>query len=153
MSLFGFGAVTRMFAGLQSVERRADDLAEQTAADMEAAMKAELGTYQPGWKELAVDTQRQRAAAGFSPNDPLLRVGPGGEKLRDAITHWPGDTSGVWNAGVPAESDQAVIAEVQELGSLRGVPPRPFVRPVADQFGQEMGGKVVAVVDESVKGG
>lgn len=149
MSLFGFGAVSRMFSGLASVPERTDALAEETANEMAQAMKDELGTYQPGWKELAISTQLGRVREGYTPNDPLLRSGA----MQEAIHAWNEGDSNVWYAGIPADDPTAEYAEVQELGSLRGVPPRPWVGPIAQDYGQQMGGKVVAEVKDSIGNG
>lgn len=147
MALFGFSSVSRMFSGLATVPERADALAEDTANEMADAMKAELGTYQPGWKELAIATQLGRVAEGYTPNDPLLRSGA----MQEAIHAWTEGDSSVWYAGIPADDPTAEYALVQELGSLRGVPPRPFVAPIAQDYGQQMGGKVVAEARDAIE--
>lgn len=97
--------------------KHAAQLVEHTA-------KEEIGHYQPAvgpfdaWPELADETKAQRERMGFSPNDPLLRTG----ELRDSISH---QVHGL-EAAVGSTSD---IALYQELGTSRGIPPRPFLGP------------------------
>ena len=149
MALFGFSAVSRMFSGLAGVPERTDALAEETANEMADSMRNELGTYQPGWKGLAIATQTERARLGYTPNDPLLMSG----QMQRDIQAWNEGDPSVWFAGIPADAESAEYAAVQELGSLRGVPPRPFVQPIAQDYGQQMGGKVVAEVKDSIGNG
>jgi hypothetical protein len=99
--------------GLETVARRV----EETAKD-------EIGTYQPGvgpfqaWHELADATKKDRLAHGYTENDPLLRRGD----LRDSYEH----AVAGYEAIIGSKSN---IALWQELGTSRGIPPRPVLGP------------------------
>lgn len=90
---------------------------------LEKDAKGIIGEYQnenmgpfPAWKELADSTKEDRVNKGFTPNDPLLRTGD----LRDSIES---EADGL---SVTVGSDSK-IALYQEMGTRRGIPPRPFL--------------------------
>ena len=95
------------------------------ATAIEKTAKAEIGVYQrevgnfAGWVSLAESTQTDRAAKGFTPDDPLLRTGA----LRDSITHQIDELDAV----IGSDSD---IMVYQELGTDR-IPPRAVLGPAA----------------------
>ncbi|MDE1009666.1 MAG: hypothetical protein OSB38_28805 [Paraburkholderia fungorum] len=100
---------------------------EEVAVRIEKTAKAEIGKYQPAvgpfsaWPELADSTKADRVAQGFSENDPLLRNG----HLRDSYQH---EVHGV-EAVIGSKDD---VALWQELGTSRGIPPRPVLGPAVE---------------------
>ena len=117
---------------------------ERAAQLLETDAKDSLGHYQsaagpfPAWADLTESTQAERAKAGYSPADPLLRSGA----LRDAIAHEVEGSRAV--VGVPetgelspdgGSSTLAEIAEDMELGTSRA-PPRPVFGPTAFRKGE-----------------
>lgn len=96
---------------------------DEVAVAVRDKAKDEIGTYQPAigpfpaWSPLAESTIADRAAEGYSPDEPLLRTG----EMRDSIDK---DVSGM-EATIGSTSD---IAVYQELGTDK-IPPRPFLGP------------------------
>lgn len=96
---------------------------KKAAQVVEKEAKQEFGVYQGAigpfakWEELADSTKLDRAAKGFTENDPLLRTG----KLRDSISH---EVHGL-SAAVGSTEDVMVY---QELGTEK-IPPRPVLAP------------------------
>lgn len=92
--------------------------------------RAEIGTYQdqagssPAWAELAEATKRQRAAQGWTENDPLLRSG----ELRESI-----EVSVEGNEA--AIGSNSPIAAFLEFGTSR-IPPRSFLGGAAFRKGE-----------------
>jgi hypothetical protein len=93
---------------------------EAVVSAAEEKAKAAIGTYSLGWPQLAESTQADRAAKGYSPNDPLLRTGA----MRDGIAH-KAELSAEGAEGVVFSDD--VKALWAELGTSRGEPPRSFL--------------------------
>jgi len=95
-----------------------------------------LGEYQDyagpfnAWAPLADSTKADRVAKGFPEDEPLLRTGD----LRDSIV-------------VDAHGNEAVVASdsevalYQEVGTDRGIPPRPFLGPAAFESKHPIGVK------------
>jgi hypothetical protein len=87
--------------------------------------KARIGSYQDAqppfgaWPPLTPQTQAERVAQGFTPDDPLLRTG----ELRDSIVTEHTFLETVVGSKMP-------IAAYQEYGTAH-VPPRPFIGPAA----------------------
>lgn len=144
---FGFEELFGAFERLAAVEAELPAVGQEMAEQMATAMRDELGTYQAGWPELSEATQAQRTAAGYTPNDPLLRSGA----MQEAIHAWQCD-DGEWRAGIPADDPTAVYAAAQEFGTVSGtvVPPRPFVGPIASDYGQHVADAVSAKVEEAL---
>lgn len=98
---------------------------KKCAVAIEATAISEIGHYQgevgqfAAWAPLAASTQAERVAAGFTPNDPLLRTGA----LRDSISHQI-DTL---DAVIGSTSE---IMVYQELGTAN-IPPRAVLGPAA----------------------
>jgi hypothetical protein len=76
------------------------------------------GEYQPGWPQLAESTLRDKADKGFPVPSPLKRTGQMAESYRKelvlselAVVVGSPDKEALW----------------QELGTSRGIPPRPVV--------------------------
>lgn len=96
--------------------------------------KAKFGIYQPGWPQLAEDTQEARVKQGYSPDDPLLRTGA----LRDLVTskvHFRGIFVGVQVGTLLTEGthsvDAATVMGAQEFGTDdHRIPPRPVFGPL-----------------------
>jgi hypothetical protein len=97
---------------------------EDVAERVEKTAQDEIGTYQPSvgpfraWQELADSTKADRVAQGYTENDPLLRSGA----LRASYEH---QVYG-YEAVVGSKSN---IALWQEIGTSRGIPPRPVLGP------------------------
>lgn len=111
-------------------------LREATAV-IEGRAKAMLGHERPEWPPLAEWTQDQRAALGFTPNDPLLRSG----ELQRAVESEV-ELNAVGGEAVTGVKDgeQGDIAVWMELGTPAAphpAPPRPFLS--------------LAVIDEMAK--
>lgn len=124
-----FGALARAL-DRQSM-RLEDSLAaamKASAGAVQATAKAEIGTYQTEdmgpfaeWAPLAASTVEEKRRLGYADEEndnPLLRRGD----LRDSIGAQSDFRSFV--VGNPME-----IAVYQELGTSRGLPPRPFLAP------------------------
>ena len=90
---------------------------ERAGKIVEEEAKRVIGTYDYGWPQLADQTQDQRARAGFSENEPLLRTG----ELRDSIEHTVVEHDHACYVG-----SNSKIAVYQELGTSR-IPPRSFI--------------------------
>lgn len=107
---------------LHAASHRALDAA---AKIVEEDAKQRIGHYQDeagpfvGWVELADSTKADRAAKGFSENDPLLRTG----ELRESISREVTSEEAV----IGSTSD---IAVYQEVGTDK-IPPRPFLGAAA----------------------
>jgi phage gpG-like protein len=121
----GFGRFATHLAAL-AIEGEAvtEHLTQKSAEDVQKNAKARIGEYQDytgpfnAWAPLAESTMEDRAAKGYAPNEPLLREGD----LRDSIEIERRHDEAV----VGSKSD---IALWQELGTDRGIPPRPFLGP------------------------
>lgn len=99
-------------------------ITQKSAELVQRNAKARLGDYQDAtgpfnaWAELADSTKEDRVSKGYAENEPLVREGD----LRDSIE-------------VERHHHEAVIgsrseiAMWQELGTDRGIPPRPFLGP------------------------
>ena len=94
-----------------------------SALVVEAAAKDEIGHYQredtgpfSAWEELKPATKADRLQQGFTENDPLLRTG----ELYGSIEHQSDFRSFV--VGSTSE-----IMVYQELGTPKGIPPRPVL--------------------------
>lgn len=108
----------------EAMEKAANLVAEEA--------KAEIGHYQDAvggfaaWEQLAGVTQKKRADAGFTPNDPLLVTGD----LQKSIESTVADNKGYVGSGL----DEAVW---QEMGTER-IPPRSFLGGAAARKGHEV---------------
>lgn len=101
---------------------------EEAAVLVEATAKAEIGTYQISdmgpfnpWPQLAPSTIAEKRSLGYADEEndnPLLRTG----EMRDSIAHESAPTG--FCVGSPSE-----ILVYQELGTSRGLPPRPVLAP------------------------
>lgn len=145
--LSGFDELLAALGRLAAIEAELPAVGEDLAVQMAEDMKNELGTYQEGWPQLLDATQQERAREGYTPDDPLLRSGT----MQDAIHAWQGD-DGQWEAGIPADDPTIVYATAQEFGTLGSavVPPRPFVGPIAQDYGQKTVDGVAVKVEEAL---
>jgi phage gpG-like protein len=96
---------------------------EKIGKTLEKDAKGIIGQYQnenmgpfPNWKPLAEATVEDRIRKGYAPDEPLLRTGD----LRDSIES---EADGL---SVTVGSDSK-IGLYQEMGTSRGIPPRPFL--------------------------
>lgn len=117
-------AHVRLEVGLEKVGQ----LAEPIAAELP-------GHYQPGWSPLKASTLEDKKAKGFPVPSPLKRTGNMAASYRKEV-----DTSTLTLIiGSPE-----LKALWQEMGTSRGIPPRPVLKPAleralpfaADVFGQ-----------------
>ena len=111
--------------GVVAVRVELERVLEKALVRIEQTAREELGVYQPetgpfpAWAELTEETQASREAAGFTPNDPLLRSGD----LRDSLGHTIDRVELDGQVGVTSE-----VGPYMEFGTSR-VPPRPFLGP------------------------
>jgi phage gpG-like protein len=107
---------------------------EEGAKIIQKGAQAKLGEYQEytgpfnAWAELADSTKADRVAQGFPENEPLLRTGT----LHDSI-----EISCSGNHAVVGSNDE--VALYQEVGTDRGIPPRPFLGPAGFEAKQPIG--------------
>jgi phage gpG-like protein len=105
---------------------------EQAAVVVETEAKRVIGTYDYGWPPLAESTIERKA----NGDTPLLETG----EMRDSIEHVATDKE----AHIGSNNDKAVW---QELGTSRGIPPRPFLAGAlhhkADEVVEIIGSEVV----------
>jgi hypothetical protein len=86
---------------------------------VEAQAREAIGTYNYGWKPLALYTQIDRVAHGYPADEPLLRTGELAASIKHKAELAPGGAEGV------VYSDDK-IALFQEMGTIR-IPPRSFL--------------------------
>lgn len=102
-------------------------LLETVGKHVEDNARKMFGHYQEAsgpygaWPQLAESTQKQRAAQGYSPNDPLFRTG----ELMNSISH------SVDKNNVVIGSNSEIMV-YQELGTA-DIPPRPVLAPAMFQ--------------------
>lgn len=107
--------------------------------------KERIGTYQeatgdfPAWEQLAESTQEQRAKAGFTPNDPLLRSG----ELRESIT-------------MRSEGNGAIVGTPLDVGlwmenGTEKIPPRPYLGPAAEHGASKVGEIAAPIISKIFK--
>lgn len=92
------------------------------------------GTYQPGWAKLADSTIKDKEDKGFPVPSPLKRTGEMAESYRKEIDPFELEL-------VIGSPDKKALW--QEMGTSRGIPPRPVTEPAlknalpfaADVFG------------------
>ncbi len=124
-----FGALAReMKRNLARLPSAYGVAMEKSALLVETAAKAEIGTYQTSdmgpfnpWPQLAQSTVEEKRRLGYADEEndnPLLRTG----EMRDSITHQANPLE--FCVGSPSE-----ILVYQELGTSRGIPPRPVLAP------------------------
>ncbi|HHL2824781.1 TPA: hypothetical protein ACQ431_003012 [Citrobacter murliniae] len=134
MSDIDLRELSRIFA---SASRRthtvAAAIAKETGVAIRDRAKEKLGTYQeasggfPEWAQLAESTQDQRARAGYTPDEPLLRSG----ELRDSIT-------------TRADGNGSITGTALDIGlwmetGTEKVPPRPYLGPAAEEEVHKIG--------------
>ncbi|WP_315792232.1 MULTISPECIES: hypothetical protein [unclassified Bradyrhizobium] len=114
----------RLEVGLDKVGQ----LAESIAAELP-------GHYQPGWAPLAESTLQDKRDKGFPVPSPLKRTGDMAASYRKQL-----DTSAL----ALVIGSPELKALWQEMGTSRGIPPRPVLEPAlkrslpfaADVFGE-----------------
>lgn len=98
------------------------DALEKACVILEDEAKSYPGEYQTGWAPLKPETIEQKATG----DSPLLETG----ELRNSYEHTVEGKSGY----VGSNDDKAVW---QELGTSRGIPPRPVLELAAKTKGEE----------------
>jgi phage gpG-like protein len=106
---------------------------EQAAVVVETEAKRVIGTYDYGWPPLAEATIARKA----NGDTPLLETG----EMRDSIEH----ISSAKEAHIGSNNDKAVW---QELGTSRGIPPRPFLAGALHHKSDE----VVLIIGDEIGG-
>lgn len=95
---------------------------EEACVIIETEAKSYPGEYQSGWAPLKPETIAHKATG----DSPLLETG----EMRDSYEHTVEGKSGY----VGSNDDKAVW---QELGTSRGIPPRPVLELAAKTKGKE----------------
>jgi HK97 gp10 family phage protein len=137
-----FTSIAALMSALQNdmktITQSIHAVLDHVGEEVEAAAKDKFGVYNPAigpfpaWAQLSDDTKADRAAKGYSENEPLLRDGT----LRDAIqreVHEDHVIIGVRSG--PSHDGKADISDIgywQELGTPK-MPPRPFLMPALYQ--------------------
>ena len=149
-----FGALAR------ALERVSLKLPDSLGAAMEAAAvlvqetaKAEIGTYQAAdmgpftsWAPLKESTVKEKRTLGYADDEndnPLLRTG----EMRDSISHVYDWQRFTFVVGATSE-----IAVYQELGTSRGIPPRPFLAPALYRNIPEIRKIIGATIESTLAG-
>ena len=151
-NLQSFGALARALE--RSSQKLAADLAvtmEKCAVVVELAAKAEIGHYQTEnmgpfsvWAPLAPSTVAEKRAKGYASegnDNPLLRTG----EMRDSIEH----ESSFRQFGVGSKDE---ILVYQELGTDRGIPPRPVLAPALYRNVKTILAEVGKTIEKNIAG-
>lgn len=118
-------------------EKGVHDALEKACVIVETEAKRVIGTYDYGWPPLQPETVARKA----NGDTPLLETG----EMRDSIDHTVEGKSGY----VGSNDDKALW---HELGTSRGIPPRPFLIGAAQHKGQEVADAVGKVLFERMIG-
>jgi phage gpG-like protein len=121
-------------ADLEAVRRPMLEVACQMVAERAKDM---IGDYQKGWAPLQPETIARKAMG----DSPLLETG----EMRDSI-QWNADSE---SGHVGSNNDKAVW---QELGTNRGIPPRPFLSLAAQEEGPAVAKMMAGVIGAAVGG-
>lgn len=132
----------------------------KTAVRVQARAMSKIGTYQPAvgpfnaWQQLAPSTLAAKRRAGATGDDPLIGY------------YAPGHQNSVWpvalRASIEIKRHDPLTAEVgtndplgpwQELGTARGIPPRPFMRPAGYEEAPKLKTDMEAVIRTVLFGG
>lgn len=114
-----------------AVEANKKEALEQACVVIKTEAKRVLGTHDYGWPPLKPETIARKA----NGDTPLLETG----ELRDSIEHSADSQVG----HIGSNNDKAVW---HELGTSRGIPPRPFIAGAAQHKEKE----VVALIGKVV---
>jgi phage gpG-like protein len=135
-------AAARMAVAAASIEAAKRAAIEEACLIVEGRAKGLLGHPNASWAPLKPETIARKGGL----NMPLLESGA----MRSSISHVVVDSSHGW---VGSNSEVAVV---QELGSSRGVPPRPFISLAAHQSGPDVakvvGKTMVAAIGAGLAG-
>jgi len=121
--------------GLTTVRPRLEIGLDKVGALAETLAASYPGEYQPGWRELAVSTIKDKEAGGWPVPSPLKRTGDMAASYKKELD--------VAALELVVGSNE-VKALWQEMGTSRGIPPRPVCEPAlknslpyaADVFGE-----------------
>jgi hypothetical protein len=103
--------------------------------------KKKLGHYNEGWESLAERTIEDKEAKGFPTPSPLLRTGTMRASIKEHVT------------GLTLEvGSNDKIAVYQELGTSRGIPPRPFLKTAMLESEPEVGKLFLALAERLLTG-
>src|SRR3569833_911067 len=123
-----FGSLAA-FAGLLSgvsveMHHHQHDALERAAKIVEKEAKSYPGHYQPGWAPLKPETIDRKS----NGDSPLLETG----EMRDSYQH---RVEGHTDAYIGSDNDKALW---HELGTSRGIPPRPVLQTAGMQTEKEV---------------
>lgn len=116
MSLSQFEAI--LMANANTAEPRILIALDKVGELAETLAAAYIGHQQPGWAPLAESTIKDKRDKGYAVPAPLLREGD----MRDSIKK---ELVPLANAVVVGSNEKKALW--QEMGTSRGIPPRPFL--------------------------
>ena len=116
-------AAVRFAAAARATEEAKAEIIEAACKMVAAKAKGAIGTYEFGWTPLQSETVARKA----NGDTPLLETG----ELRASI-EWTAEKDVGY---VGSNNDKAVW---QELGTSRGIPPRPFLMTAAMLEGEHI---------------
>jgi phage gpG-like protein len=135
-------AAARMAAAAIDIEAAKRAALEEACLIVQERARGLLGHPNAYWEPLKPETIAHKGGLDM----PLLESGA----MRSSISHVVVDSSHGW---VGSNSEVAVV---QELGSSRGIPPRPFLSLAAHQSGPDVakvvGKKMVAAIGAGLAG-
>ena len=131
------GLAKKMITMPEKIEATVAVALKKSAVEVQKTAVAKFGEYQPAvgpypaWELLTLDTLHQKMDLAGGGADPLIGHYPkGGENtlypvaLRQSFTIEVNESAMTASVGT-----NDPIAEWQEFGTKRGIPPRPFLRP------------------------
>ena len=128
------GLMEKMVAMPAAVEAVALPSIAKAATRVQKTAQEKFGTYQPGygpfeaWAALATSTVQQKIKAGSAGDDPL--IGHYVEKRKSVYPVPLRQSINIEVSGLSAQiGTNDPLGSWQELGTARGIPPRPFLRP------------------------
>ena len=128
------------------IEAAEQQALEQCGAHLQHAAQALIGQELAVWPPLADSTIAEKQALGFtgqvSATDPLLRTG----ELRDSIQY---SASGHTRGDVGSDLD---VAEWQQHGASRGLPPRLLLGTALEQETEACGAIIASAVSRTLSG-
>lgn len=128
--------------GLTRLSNAANELAE----GIHSAFFVKFGEYQPGWQQLAEETQEIRKHQGYPPNEPLLRSGITRDSFEKVVRVSEDEIFII--VGIPTGTIRTLPydSRPKDIGQLmcwheRGTghePPRPMLPLVADEISKQL---------------
>jgi phage gpG-like protein len=132
-------AAARMAAAAADIEAAKRAALEAACVTIETKAKNYIGVPHSWWPPLAAETLRRKDGV----NTPLLEQG----NMRDSIEHTVVDNNHAW------VGSNDPVAEYQELGTSRGIPPRSFLAHAAQDSGEEIAKMTARIVGGAIGAG